>query len=44
MRRNEMLNGLEAITELLYEVDAYDKEYHSQVIANAMELIMEVDL
>jgi|TARA_R100001163_G_C4925814_1_gene103976 hypothetical protein len=44
MRQAEILNGLEAITELLYEVDAYDKEYHSQVIANAMEQIMEVDL
>ena len=44
MRQAEILNGLEAITELLYEVDAYDKEYSSQVIANAMEIIMEVDL
>ena len=44
MRQSEILNGLEAITELLYEVAAYDKEYHSQVIANAMETIMEVDL
>ena len=44
MRQAELLNGLEAITELLYEVDAYDKEYHSQVIANAMEQLMEVDL
>ena len=44
MRPSEILNGLEAITELLYEVDAYDKEYHSQVIANAMEQIMEADL
>ena len=44
MRQAEILNGLEAITELLYEVDAYDKEYHSQVIAMAMEQIMEVDL
>ena len=39
MRQAEILNGLEAITELLYEVDAYDKEYSSQVIANAMEII-----
>ena len=44
MRQSEILNGLEAITELLYEVDAYDKEYHIQVVANAMEIIMEVDL
>ena len=44
MRPSEILNGLEAITELLYEVDAYDKEYSSQVIANAMEIILEVDL
>jgi len=44
MRQAELINGLEAITELLYEVDAYDKEYYSQVIANTMDLIMEVDL
>ena len=43
MRQAEILNGLEAITELLYEVDAYDKEYHSQVIANAMEQIIKID-
>ena len=44
MRQSEIMNGLEAITELLYEVGAYDKEYHSQVIANAMEQLLEVDL
>ena len=44
MRQAEILNGLEAITELVYVVDGYDKEYSSLVIANAMEIIMEVDL
>jgi len=44
MRQAEILNGLEAIVELLYEVDAHDKEYYAQVIGQSMEQIMEVDL
>ena len=43
MRQAEILNGLEAIVELLYEVDAQDKEYYAQVIGQSMDYIMEVD-
>ena len=43
MRQAEILNGLEAIVELLYEVDAHDKEYYAQVIGQSMDYIMEVD-
>ncbi len=43
MRRAEILNGLEAIVEALYESDAYDKEYYAQVIGQSMDIIMEVD-
>jgi|TARA_B100000315_G_C14127384_1_gene385324 hypothetical protein len=44
MDRTEILNGLDAILETLYEFGAYDAEYYEHVIGEAQDIVMEYDL
>ena len=44
MHRTEILNGLDAILETLYEFGAYDAEYYENVIGEAQDIVMEYDL